>query len=60
MICSLGPEVGWYTFVRVPVLSEQMTDTAPRVSTVFKDLQRVLFLRMRMAVMSRLAVKAQE
>jgi hypothetical protein len=48
----------WNTFVRVPVLSEQMTDTAPRVSTVFKDLQRILFLRMRLAVMVRLAVKA--
>jgi hypothetical protein len=35
-----------------------MTDTAPRVSTVFKDLQRILFLRIRLAVMVRLAVKA--
>ena len=42
----------------VPVLSEQMTLTAPRVSTVFKDLQRILFLRMRLAVMVRDAVNA--
>jgi hypothetical protein len=47
-----------HTFVRVPVLSEQMTETAPRVSTVFKDLHKILFLRMRLAVIVRLAVKA--
>lgn len=47
-----------HTFVKVPVLSEQMTETAPRVSTVFKDLHRILFLRMRLAVIVRLAVKA--
>lgn len=29
--------------VRVPVLSEQITETAPRVSTVARDLQRILF-----------------
>jgi hypothetical protein len=58
MIALLASELGSSTFVRVPVLSEQMTDTAPSVSTVFKDLQRILFLRMRLAVMVRLAVKA--
>lgn len=31
------------TLVRVPVLSEQITETAPRVSTVARDLQRILF-----------------
>jgi hypothetical protein len=36
----------------------QITDTALRVSTVFKDLHKILFLRMRFAVMVRLAVKA--
>jgi len=35
-----------------------MTDTAPRVSTVFKDLQRILFLLISFAVIVRLAVKA--
>lgn len=47
-----------YTFVKVPVLSEQMTLTAPRVSTVFKLLQRILFLRIRLAVIVREAVNA--
>lgn len=46
------------TFVRVPVLSEQITETAPNVSTVFKDLHRILFLLMRLAVMVKFAVKA--
>ena len=46
------------TFVNVPVLSEQITETAPNVSTVFKDLHKILFLLMRFAVMVRLAVKA--
>jgi hypothetical protein len=46
------------TMVRVPVLSEQITLTEPRVSTVFKDLQRILFLRMMFAVMVKEAVKA--
>ena len=46
------------TFVKVPVLSEQMTDTEPKVSTVFKDLQRILFFRIMLAVIVRLAVKA--
>ena len=46
------------TFVKVPVLSEQITETAPNVSTVFKDLHRILFLLMRLAVMVRFAVKA--
>jgi hypothetical protein len=39
-------------------MSEQMTDTEPRVSTVFRDLQRILFLRIILAVIVRLAVKA--
>ena len=47
-----------HTLVSVPVLSEQMTLTAPRVSTVFKDLQRILFFRIRLAVMVSEAVKA--
>ena len=46
------------TLVKVPVLSEQMTLTEPRVSTVFRDLQRILFLRMRFAVIVRDAVNA--
>ena len=44
--------------VRVPVLSEQTTDTVPRVSTVFRDLQRILFFRIVLALIVRLAVKA--
>lgn len=47
-----------HTLVRVPVLSEQITLTAPSVSTVFKDLQRMLFLRMILAVIVRDAVNA--
>ena len=47
-----------HTLVRVPVLSEQMTLTDPRVSTVFKDLQRILFFRIRLAVMVSDAVNA--
>lgn len=47
-----------HTLVSVPVLSEQMTETAPNVSTVFKDLQRILFFRMIFAVMVKLAVNA--
>src|SRR5687767_12531972 len=31
------------TVVRVPVLSEQTTETEPKVSTVLSDLQRILF-----------------
>jgi len=46
------------TSVRVPVLSEQMIDTAPKVSTVLSDLQRTLFLRIMLALMVRLAVRA--
>jgi len=52
------PPVRLYTLVSVPVLSEQMTLTEPRVSTVFKDLHRILFLRIRLAVMVRDAVNA--
>ncbi len=47
-----------HTLVSVPVLSEQMTETAPNVSTVFRDLQRILFFRMIFAVMVKLAVNA--
>jgi hypothetical protein len=47
-----------HTLVSVPVLSEQMTLTDPRVSTVFKDLQRILFFRMRFAVIVSDAVNA--
>jgi hypothetical protein len=47
-----------FTLVSVPVLSEQMTLTDPRVSTVFSDLQRILFLRMIFAVIVNDAVKA--
>jgi hypothetical protein len=46
------------TFVNVPVLSEHMTETAPKVSTVFNDLHRILFLLIRLAVIVKLAVKA--
>ena len=46
------------TVVRVPVLSEQMTDTEPSVSTVFRDLQRIIFFFIRLAVMVRPAVIA--
>ena len=35
-----------------------MTLTAPRVSTVFRDLQRILFLRMRLALIVNDAVSA--
>lgn len=48
-----------YTLVSVPVLSEQIIETAPNVSTVFKDLQRILFFRMRLAVIVTLAVSAR-
>ena len=44
--------------MRVPVLSEQITLTDPRVSTVFSDLQRILFWRIIFAVIVREAVKA--
>jgi hypothetical protein len=47
-----------YTFVSVPVLSEQITDTAPKVSTVFSDLQRTLFLLITFAVIVKQAVTA--
>jgi hypothetical protein len=45
-------------FVRVPVLSEQMTETEPRVSTVFSDLHRILFFRMIFATMVKDVVRA--
>ena len=44
--------------VRVPVLSEQITETAPRVSTVLSDLQRILFFLMMLATIVKLVVKA--
>lgn len=51
-------EGGCLTFVNVPVLSEQMTETEPSVSTVFKLLHKILFLRMMLAVMVRVEVTA--
>lgn len=50
--------IGLLTFVRVPVLSEQMTETEPRVSTVFSDLHRILFFLMILATMVKLVVSA--
>lgn len=47
-----------HTAVRVPVLSEQITETEPRVSTVFNDLHKILFFRIMLALMVRLAVRA--
>jgi hypothetical protein len=46
------------TLVRVPVLSEQIVLTEPRVSTVLRDLHRILFFFMMLAVIVRLAVTA--
>lgn len=46
------------TFVRVPVLSEHITLTEPRVSTVFNDLHKILFFLIRLAVMVKEAVSA--
>jgi hypothetical protein len=47
-----------HTLVKVPVLSEQMTETEPRVSTVLSDLHRILFFFIRFAVIVRLDVTA--
>lgn len=47
-----------HTCVRVPVLSEQMTDTEPRVSTVFSDLHKTFCFRIRFAVIVNPAVRA--
>jgi hypothetical protein len=47
-----------HTFVKVPVLSEQITDTVPSVSTVFRDLHKILFFFIKFAVIVKLAVKA--
>lgn len=46
------------TCVSVPVLSEQMTETDPSVSTVLSDLQRIFCLRIMLALMVMLAVSA--
>lgn len=46
------------TCANVPVLSEQMTDTRLSVSTMLRDLQRILFLRIMLALMVMLAVNA--
>lgn len=46
------------TVVNVPVLFEKIADTAPRVSTVLRDLQRILFLRIMLALIVRLVVRA--
>ncbi len=54
-------EMTWlftYTFVSVPVLSEQMTETDPKVSTVFKDLHKIWLLFIILAVIVKEAVKA--
>lgn len=40
----------------VPVLSEQTTETEPKVSTVLSDLQRILFFFIKFAVIVRPAV----
>ena len=55
--CALCLDRG-LTLVNVPVLSEQTTDTAPRVSTVLSDLHRILFFFIRFAVIVKLAVTA--
>ena len=41
----------------MPVLSEHINDTEPRVSTVASDLQRILFFFMTLAVMVRQVVR---
>ena len=46
------------TSVRVPVLSEQMTDTDPKVSTVLSDLHKTFCFRIRFAVIVKPAVRA--
>lgn len=46
------------TLVRVPVLSEQITLTEPKVSTVFNDLHKILFFLIRLAVIVSDAVRA--
>ena len=46
------------TLVKVPVLSEHNTVMALRVSTVFKDLHRILFFLIIFAVIVKLAVRA--
>lgn len=46
------------TWVSVPVLSEQIIETDPSVSTVLSDLHRILFFRIMLALMVMLAVKA--
>ena len=51
-------EVCRLTWVNVPVLSEQMTETDPSVSTVLSDLQRIFCLRIMLALMVMLAVNA--
>lgn len=42
----------------MPVLSEQITDTDPNVSTVLSDLQRIFCLRIILALIVMLAVSA--
>jgi hypothetical protein len=46
------------TLVKVPVLSEQMIETDPKVSTVFNDLQRIMFFLMMLATTVKLVVMA--
>ena len=46
-----GYDLSLLTLVNVPVLSEQMTETEPKVSTVLSDLHRILFFFIKFAVM---------
>lgn len=46
------------TVVSVPVLSEQIIETAPRVSTVLSDLHKILLVRIMFALMVILDVRA--
>lgn len=46
------------TLVNVPVLSEQINVTEPNVSTVARDLQRILFFFITAAVIVRQVVRA--
>ena len=55
LFCYRG---GRLACVKVPVLSEHMTETEPRVSTVLRDLQRIFCLRIMLALIVMLAVSA--
>ncbi len=47
-------------FVRVPILSEQIVLTDPRVSTVFSDLHKILFFFIIEVVIVKLAVTLED